>query len=170
MKTNKLSIAEHLKNFLDIFEYHEKDEERKREAFYSFSTEAMDRESKLYPYYQVISEVLRGIESDEDTRYREANNCIDWIIENYEENDTIDDIEAYEVAEVAESNIDVYTSNLTEWLNRSNYNVYYLTTALESGDVKDGFQALSLAQYYCYEEIYNSVRDTIVTFLREQKL
>lgn len=160
-------IARHLQNFSDIFKYHEKDEEAKREAFYSFSDEAMNRESNLYPYYDVISDTMRELQTDEDTRYREAKNCIDWIIENYEENHTIADIEDYEVSEAIESNVDVYTNSLTEWLNKSNYNVYYLTTALESGDVKDGFQALTLAQYYCYEEIYNSVRDTVLKFIKE---
>lgn len=162
----KLTIREHLENFSDIFEYHKKNEETKRESFYSFKGEAIKNDN---PYYNVISDTIRELQADEDTRYREAKNCIEWLLENYEENHTIVDIENYEVAEVADSNVDVYTSSLTEWLNKSDYNVYYLTQSLENGDVSDGFQALSLAQYYCYEEIYNSVRDAIVNFLKENK-
>lgn len=40
---------------------------------------------------------------------------------------------------------DVYTSDLTEWLGKSNNNVYYLNDVMESG-AEDGFQLLACAQ------------------------
>jgi len=59
--------------------------------------------------------------------------------------------------ETIDIEVDVYTSNLTEWLNQSNYHVYYLTEALETNDIKDGFQLLGLAQDLAIEEVWREV-------------
>ena len=48
---------------------------------------------------------------------------------------------------------DVYTSNLTAWLNARNDHVYYLTEALEEMEIKNGFQALMAAQQRHKEEV-----------------
>jgi len=49
---------------------------------------------------------------------------------------------------------DIYTSDLTEWLNDNENNVYYLTDVLEEMDIKDGFKLLEIAQYKAIEELY----------------
>lgn len=49
---------------------------------------------------------------------------------------------------------DVYTSDLTEWLNENITNIYYLTEAINSG-VNDGFHLLAVAQQLFYQEIAN---------------
>lgn len=60
---------------------------------------------------------------------------------------------------------DIYTSDLTAWLNSNTRRVYYLTNALEECEIKDGFQLLSIAQAMEKEEIYflvlNGLRDII---------
>lgn len=48
---------------------------------------------------------------------------------------------------------DCYTSDLTGWLHERNDHVYYLTGVLEEMDVKDGFQALALAQTKHREDV-----------------
>jgi hypothetical protein len=58
--------------------------------------------------------------------------------------------------EIVDGLVDVYTSGLTEWLNSSNHNVYYLSEAIENG-AEDGFKALALAQYKAIDEIYSEV-------------
>lgn len=72
----------------------------------------------------------------------------DWELEN---TGHLQDL----VYEFANSETDIYTADLTKWLNESVYNVGFLTTALEDGCgyEKDGFKLLQQAQYYAIEEI-----------------
>lgn len=58
---------------------------------------------------------------------------------------------------------DVYTSDLTAWLNQSNAHTYYLTQAIEEGMVKDGFQALAMAQVLAKTEAL----DIVINWLEE---
>ena len=57
---------------------------------------------------------------------------------------------------------DVYTSDLTKWLNDYNENVYYLTEAIEQGLASDGFQLLSCAQKIYLEEIGTALLEGII--------
>lgn len=63
---------------------------------------------------------------------------------------------------------DVYTSDLTAWLNSSNNRVYYLTQALEELEIKDGFQALAAAQQLEKQEIATAVLNYIIANLEEE--
>jgi hypothetical protein len=70
---------------------------------------------------------------------------------------SIDEIEEnrYEIIEYL---VDCYTSELTAWLNSNVSYVNYLTQALQEGvEVKDGFQALQLAQYFAIKDIFDEV-------------
>ena len=61
-------------------------------------------------------------------------------------------------AEIVDDLVDPYTSNLTAWLNSSNYNVYFITEAQEEfGPETDGFKILQMAQYKAIDEIYGHV-------------
>lgn len=64
---------------------------------------------------------------------------------------------------------DVYTSDLTAWLNASNSHVYYLTEVLEERDTKDGFQLLSMAQHRHIEEIGNNLLNAIEKHCEEEE-
>jgi hypothetical protein len=64
---------------------------------------------------------------------------------------------------------DIYTSDLTAWLNSSNNRVYYLTEALEEFRFKDGFNALMAAQKLEIDEISNSVLNYIIRNLDEEE-
>lgn len=75
--------------------------------------------------------------------------------------DAESDIESIEEG-IREIEADVYTSDLTEWLNDSNENVYYLTEALEETDIKDGFRLLSYAQYLWRQEIATDLLAALV--------
>ena len=56
---------------------------------------------------------------------------------------------------------DIYTSDLTKWLHSRNDRVCYLTEALEEYEIKDGFQALYLAQLCERGEVYYSVLNNL---------
>ena len=56
---------------------------------------------------------------------------------------------------------DIYTSDLTKWLNSRNDRVCYLTEALEQYEIDDGFWALQEAQLREREEVYHSVLSSL---------
>jgi len=60
---------------------------------------------------------------------------------------------------------DVYTSDLTRWLHSNNHNVYYLTEALEEFEIKDGFQALAIAQQKQKQEVAIKVLNGIKEYI-----
>lgn len=97
----------------------------------------------------------------------------DWIFDKYVE--ILERLAEYELtnvdsleenrAEIVDGLVDVYTSDLTAWLNKDNRNVYYLTEAQEEyGQQEDGFKLLAMAQYMAINEIYSEV----VSYLRAQ--
>lgn len=60
--------------------------------------------------------------------------------------------------EIVDGLVDVYTSDLTAWLNESPANVYYITESQEeNGATTDGFQILAMAQYKAIDEVFGSV-------------
>jgi len=71
--------------------------------------------------------------------------------------------------ELVDGQVDVYTSDLTKWLNSRDDRVYYLTEAIEEYDLKDGFKALMTAQYMEIEEIFNLLTQWILDFADEEE-
>ncbi len=97
-----------------------------------------------------IVDALYKASTDLDTGYAMANRVLgalaDCCDDESDEND-------YREA-ISEIEPDVYTSELTSWLNSSNKHVHYLDEALsEFGGELDGFQVLSIAQKLQIEEI-----------------
>lgn len=66
-------------------------------------------------------------------------------------------------SEIADSNVDIYTSDLFEWGKR---NLYYIDEATkEFGDPHDILRQLQQGQYYAYEqELYENKEDVIKYF------
>lgn len=83
-------------------------------------------------------------------------------VENTPYKPNFDDIH-YKVRDSIEA--DVYTSNLTEWLNSKNSRVYYLTEALEEIELKDGFKLLAYAQTREIEEVYQMGFEVIQKYI-----
>ncbi|MFH2062483.1 MAG: hypothetical protein ABIJ43_05860 [Candidatus Beckwithbacteria bacterium] len=88
----------------------------------------------------------------------------DWIFDKYHSildafGQYDDDADIDEVrGEIVDGLVDVYTSDLTAWLNESNYNVYYITEAQqEYGAQEDGFKLLQMAQYKAIDDIFGEV-------------
>lgn len=82
--------------------------------------------------------------------------------------ESIQDIETEEEAQerLYEIEPDIYTNDLTAWLNDNINNVYYLTEALEEGlDIKDGFKLLMYAQSKYIQEIGQTLIQGIIEHL-----
>ena len=136
-----------------LFKHHEKTEQRN--AFYSFTSEAMEAHD---PVYEALSGGMHDMVKhlDEDSVYEYTVEAIDHVIEG-----RIKSTDDCDVFEWADSDTDVYTSDLTEWLNRSDWNVGYLTDALKEYGETDGFKALQIAQLKAREEVYRMVLDVL---------
>jgi hypothetical protein len=99
----------------------------------------------------------------DDFRYSKIVETLDYLVER--EPETEDDAQEC----LYELEADIYTSDLTAWLNSSNTRVYYLTEALEQFGCKDGFQALTMAQKLEIDEISNAVLNYIIRNLDEEE-
>ena len=103
-----------------------------------------------------ITEVIHEVHGDklpDDTVYDFVHRIVSHL-EGYGD----EDISADELREALyELEPDVYTSNLTEWLNARADHVFYLTEALEEYDIKEGSQLLMAAQSLQIQEIGNEL-------------
>lgn len=93
----------------------------------------------------------------DDYRYKFIEEALDLIA-----NQDID-------LDCPEIEADIYTSDLTKWLHSRNDRVYYLTEALETFGMKDGFQALQSAQIIEKEEVYWSVLENLRELCKDQE-
>jgi len=102
----------------------------------------------------------------------------DWIYDKY--HSALETLSGYDIndendindnrAEIVDGLVDVYTSNLTQWLNSNNSNVYYITEAQEEyGPEADGFKILMMAQYKAIDEIFTHVAKYL-TETRKQEI
>lgn len=95
----------------------------------------------------------------DDYIYQFINATLSQLIDSNVETEE----QAHEVIDGLEP--DVYTSDLTKWLNSSNNRVYYLTEALSDYGSKDGFTALRIAQQLEKQEVGHLVVDGIVDYI-----
>jgi len=126
------------------------------EKFYSFSDDVSDH---------IIDKIIKDADwTITDSSYRFAHECIVDFIDNVEvgEYEYLDDIFS-KTRDALEA--DDYTSDLTEWLNERNDNVYYLTEVLEDGIPEDGFTLLQDAQVKHKNEIYTIIFNMLEWYL-----
>ena len=109
----------------------------------------------------------------QDSISKAHGNCLpyNWIFDKYRS--ILDALMQYNInssddlnnnrSEIVDGLVDPYTSNLTAWLNSSNYNVYYITEAQEEfGPETDGFKILQMAQYKAIDDIYGHIVDLLL--------
>lgn len=100
----------------------------------------------------------------------------DWIYDKY--HSIIDAFAGYAIEdtdgldenrpEIVNGLVDVYTGDLTAWLNSSIYNVYYMTEAQEEyGPETDGFKLLMSAQYKAIDDIAGEVISYLTAQVKE---
>ena len=132
-----------------------KEEKEKDENIIVFADNAS--ETLKNAIYEVHKEGMLS-----DFIFEKFSSLLERIAERADDDTTEDDLIEWE-NEICDRETDVYTSDLTEWLNERNDNVYYLNDALEAG-VTDGFQLLRLAQYTAISSVYNAVVDLLTSF------
>ena len=138
---------------LEVFEYHPKTETRK--AFYGFKAQAIMEDN---PFYEALSEVIHKADVSEDSGYRFVHEALEHIANGDEP----------EFDEWADADTDVYTSELTEWLNESEEHVEYLGEAVRELGETDGFKILQEAQYLAREEVYSATWDALENLTLEE--
>lgn len=105
-----------------------------------------DKESELHKAcVDLTFKVSQETSLDSDSVYDFTAAVLEAISDCNDEDEARDAI--YEIESA------IYTSELTEWLGKSNNNVYYLDQAIRVYDAKDGFAALSLAQHLAIQEV-----------------
>jgi hypothetical protein len=94
------------------------------------------------------------------------SNVIDLINRSdFSDFDELSEMISEELHEWADSETDIYTSDLTEWLNDSNVNQYYLTEASKEG-YHDNL--LMVAQYKAIEELFYNALPCLIDDLKNQ--
>ena len=106
-----------------------------------------------------MKDVIYPVHEDklpDDTTYRFIQMAVD-VIADQDKDTTEDDLQEA----IIEMEADSYTSELTAWLNERADHVYYLTEALETYGMTDGFDALSSAQKAHMEEVAFAVLNAL---------
>jgi hypothetical protein len=129
-----------------------------------FTDEAMQKESPLCDYYQVLSEIIHSNNIGENFAYQTVGQVVDELADL----EDINEAEEWESSEFADSNTDIYTAGLTAWLASSVYNVEYLGQAVAELDATEGIAILQGAQYLALQELADETRNAIVKFLEDK--
>ena len=124
----------------------------------------LDDDKKEEWMTEVIHEVHKALDyfMPDDTCYRFIERVAGELREGDGEADE-DDLREM----VCEIEPDIYTHNLTTWLNARNDHIYYLNQAQEMGLELDGFQLLTYAQKMYIEEIGNALISAVVETVEE---
>ncbi len=137
-----------------------------REALEWFITDTRDNGEKFTKTKENRPEWLtnliftaHGDMMPDDYRYKFIENSLQYIADQDEDEDM----------DFPEIEADSYTSELTKWLHSRNDRVFYLTEALEAFEMKDGFQALQMAQLREREEVYDSVLNSLRELCEDQE-
>jgi hypothetical protein len=132
-----------------------KTKERIDEFYAAFESDKRDDGNTFYKLKngspEWMTDVIHAVHDDklpDDTVYEMIYQALSTLTELDEESGQDEMMDA-----IYEMEPDVYTSNLTAWLNKRADHVYYLTEALEQFEIKDGFAALSAAQKMQMDEI-----------------
>lgn len=131
-----------IENYLQMFEVKEVDRDGEKKSIVVFANNASEELKN-----SVMS--AHGESLPNDWIFDIYHSILDAMLQY----DNIEDSKG----EIVDSLVDIYTVNLTEWLNNNIYNVYYLTEALKETEEKDGFKILAIAQYIAIDEIYSEV-------------
>jgi len=157
-----MNIKKELDKFIDVIKVQDKNDDVKEgDLFYSFKIEHIRDNSKCY---KVLSDSMEGLSCDEETQYMQMYYCLEALNEHAFK--IIEDLKEFDYMELVEA--DIYTSDLTKWLNKSNLNVGYIEHVEDKNDL-NGFDILSKAQYLCHYDIWSAVIYAIIDHLESLK-
>jgi hypothetical protein len=142
-----MKLQTKIKKYINEFETKQRDD---RTSY----TYLKDRESEMGKKLDKALFKANGEGFPRDDTFTTFLNCLlrlqDFEIE------TMDDIENNR-GEIVDGLVDMYTANLTKWLESDIKYVYYLTEAIQQFDPRDGVHLLSTAQYLYIDEIMQEV-------------
>ena len=101
-----------------------------------------------------------------DCYYNWGNEIMYEISEAIQDCKDIQEVQSEIEALEPDTEPDVYTSELTNWLSSNIDHVYYLTEALEYG-ANDGFQLLQQAQSLHIQEVKGLVKQSLLDYLEK---
>lgn len=136
-----------------------------------------DKTRRIFKQSDKVFNIFGGenkvLEPFNDYTYEWLNSFLYSVVDfiNSEDFDDFDELSEKindVLPEWIDSEVDVYTSGLTEWLNDNNNNVYYLTEANEEYGETDGFKNLQIAQYKAIEEVYNNALNCLIDDLKTE--
>lgn len=166
---NKKAIIEHLKH-LNEYEYIKVDGQDKQRLIFKngqevFSIFGSEDKEVLNPFNDYTYEWLNSF----------LSNVIDLLeineYSNFEE--LSEDIQDH-ISEWSDSETDIYTSDLTEWLHYNNNNVYYIEESIKEFGINtndvNGFSILMTAQYMAIQELFNSALCCLMDYLKDYDL
>jgi len=128
---------------------------------------AEGKESVPKPVDMLADSIIISVSSDLNLRVtpyflHTIMEASEAILDILEDTDAKDVWEFREICKDIELEPDVYTSDLTLWLNEDENNVNYLTDAIREFGIDDGFQALSQAQAMWKYNIYSVLLNNIL--------
>lgn len=126
-----------------------------KKYFVCFTDEAFSSKSE---HYEKISSLMYGFQLGQNFIYSTVGSALDEIAEL----ESWEALEEWETHEFCDGLVDVYTGQLTEWLNESNYHVYYLEDAVNELGATDGFAILTGAQYLAIQEVVEAVKSMML--------
>jgi hypothetical protein len=135
------------------------DEERAKERNTRANIYLVKKEHETNEELKELIRSAHGESLPDDYIYEFISDALDLIAEC----ETEEEVEE----RICEIEADVYTSNLTAWLNSTNSRVYYLTEALTEFEAKDGFNALMIAQSLEKQEVARSVLNSLRELVEE---
>lgn len=142
MKSRKSFIKhiEHLKEFKHI------DVDRQEQKRLIFNND------EVFELFGVENENI--LNPGNDYTYEWLHSLFCHLVDHLNENDS-NDLESFQeiMPEYIDSEVNVYTSDLTGWLNHNKGNVSYLDDAIEEGATTN---ILMVAQYKAIEELFNN--------------
>ena len=123
--------------------------------------------------FKIFGEEEKGVLNPyNDYSYRWLSSFISNVV-NFIENESFDNFNELSekiqdvLFEWVDSEVDIYTSGLTEWLNDSNANIYYIDEVIKEGGMTEGFNLFQVAQFKAIEEAFYNALNVLIENLKE---
>lgn len=149
---------------LNCIEYKYRNEKDQEDGFYSFKIEAI---SEKTPEFQALSDAFyRGDTATGDYEYKCVAEMLEAMAEYLEDNDNLDNFEAYEIADQC---VPIYNYDRTKWLHDNLNNASWVDEAMAECEVKEVFPAIGYGMEKVAAEIGYNIKSAIENLAEEQE-
>lgn len=155
MEVNKQKLLEIIKEANNCMEYHP---ETDKPGYYSFKLDAITDEK---PVYRALSDIVYDADVSTNFAYQmvsEAIDALEYIISNEDETVDTDNL-SDQIAEQADSNTPIYSSEIMEFVSDNPYSVDAAIKEMGKADslIKDGQTAYYLEWVKIAYEVLNAL-------------